>query len=176
MTKEICVHSIATDHNGSMKFAIVLPQVASPWFSMGDAETLGRIGELLDNLSGRGYDKPQWEVAQKIAQIHHEYANGAYSEEYERCPSGHYAPGHCFVGPVYEGRYQKWNFHLKLVATVGRTVEIFIGIVEGCALRTLTVNFGPNGSSRSAGQVKAALGELGLRFYADGVEAQHEAA
>jgi hypothetical protein len=134
---------------------------------MGDTETLRHIGEVLDSISLRGSEEPNWEAAMRIAEIHHNYTKpkGAYSVEYERWQSGYYAPGSVFAVPVYEGNQNRWNFKFEVVATVGRKVKVEIGVNQtGYLMRTVTVDFGCYGSYMSAGEVKTKLEELGIGY------------
>lgn len=161
----------------TFNLADVLPKICSPWFSMGDVETLTRIGAMLDGITPSGSQDPNWDTAKNIAELHHEYTKpkGAYSEEYERCPSGHYAPGSVSAVPVYEGRYDRWNFQFEVVAAVGRKVKIVIGINRaGYPMRTLIVDFGKYGSTNSAGDVEAILKELGIRYESDTIPDEYE--
>ncbi len=173
-TTKIRVLSGITGNAGKMQFAGILPMAAEPWYSMGDGSTLLEIGAVLDALPPGGSDEPQWDAARKISEIFREYTRpeGAYAAEYNRSPSGHYSPGHCHATSVYDGRYNKWQFHLKMVAAVGRTVEVFIGLNgAGYETRDLIVDF-KWPSESSAGDVRHNLNQLGLYFETDEVQEQ----
>lgn len=160
----------------NLKLADVLPAVAKPWFSMGDKETLTAIGRVLDTLPAESSGAPAWEAAMKIVDLHTAYAgpDGGYSKEYSRCETGYYSPGECLAAPIYNGRFQMWNFHLSLKATVGRMVQVTIGRDSaGCLSKSVLISFG-NPSYSSASQVRDNLKKLGVHFEADEVEVPDE--
>lgn len=160
----------------AFSLADVLPAVCSPWFSMGDVDTLRRIGEVLDTIDPTGSEDPNWGAAMKIVQIHRQYTrqDAGYAAAYERSPSGLYAPGTVAATPIFDGRYNKWRFEMRLTAAVGRTVTAVVGLNgAGYSVRETAVDF-KTPSESSAGEVKTALTSLGVRFDAYEVEVEDE--
>jgi len=149
-------------YDQNLNFEVVLPIIAKPWFSIGNVHTLQKIGKILDSLPAEGGDEPAWKAAQEISKIFHEYCKpgGGYTKEYDKHPSGYYAPGICEAYPYYSGRAGKWYFKMKLISTSDRSIEVFIGS-SGNYSQSLRINF-PEPSLDSAGYVEWALADLAV--------------
>jgi hypothetical protein len=138
--------------NGDLNFATILPILGAPWPSIGNAETLTLIGQLLDELPTAGSDAPEWNTAMKIAAAHHKEL-----------------PSTILAAPVYNGRYGKWSFKVELCDGASRTkLELYVGPEDDASVRMARVinNNDSGRATSSAEQIGEGLNKAGIVFNA----------